>query len=120
MNAQQVINQEQKDKLQNPLFNLTPDVDIYETAEELVLVADLPGVEKEALQLEVSQGVLTLQAGVNASDSGESVGYFRQFKLSEQIDADAGDADLRDGVLTLRLPKVAAAKPKKIAVKTLH
>jgi len=101
-------------------FRMTPAVDIYETADELVLTADLPGVAKEGLQLEVSRGVLTLEGDIQAADNQKQRSYYRQFTLSERIDADAGDAALKDGVLTLRLPKSEAAKPKKIAVKTLH
>ena len=104
----------------NALRRLTPAVDIYETGEELVLIADMPGVAEPDLQLEVSRGVLTLDAPVSNPGGDLRHSYYRQFKLSEQIDADAGEASLRDGVLTLRLPKVAEAKPKKIAVKTLH
>lgn len=98
----------------------TPAVDIYETDSELVLLADMPGVNDQGLQLEVSRGVLTLEAECEGSAKGNKHGYYRQFKLSERIDADAGQAQLKDGVLTLRLPKTEAAKPKKIAVKTLH
>ncbi|MFK5927049.1 MAG: Hsp20/alpha crystallin family protein [Desulfuromusa sp.] len=101
-------------------LRMTPAVDIYETADALVLTADLPGVAKDGLQLEVSRGVLTLEGEVQAADDQQRRSYYRQFTLSERIDADAGDAALKDGVLTLRLPKNEAAKPKKIAVKTLH
>lgn len=103
-----------------PIVWGTPDVDIYETDTELVLLADMPGVSEQGLQLEVSRGVLTLEAERAVADNGNKHGYYRQFKLSERIDADAGQAELKNGVLTLRLPKTEAARPKKIAVKTLH
>jgi len=103
-----------------PLRRHTPAVDIYETGDDLVLIADLPGVDEPNLQLEVSRGVLTLEAAISNTGSAHQHNYYRQFKLSDRIDADAGKAALKDGVLTLRLPKVEAAKPKKIAVKTLH
>jgi HSP20 family molecular chaperone IbpA len=98
----------------------TPAVDIYETGDDLVLIADLPGVQEADLQLEVSQGVLTLEAPIHTGGDEPSHRFYRQFKLSERIDGGAGEAALKDGVLTLRLPKVAEAKPKKIVVKTLH
>ncbi|MCK5825521.1 MAG: Hsp20/alpha crystallin family protein [Desulfuromusa sp.] len=123
MNENQVMAQkQQEDKITRatPIFRLTPVVDIYETAEELIVMADLPGVEEAELQLEVSRGVLTLEAEIEAAENRKKRGFYRQFKLSDRIDADAGSAKLKDGVLTLRLPKVAVAKPKKIAVKTLH
>ena len=124
MNAKQVMSQEQSQgneaMVGNSMFRLTPAVDIYETSAELVVMADLPGVEEAGLQLEVSRGVLTLEAEIQAAENEKQRCYYRQFRLSERIEADAGSAALKDGVLTLRLPKTEAAKPKKIAVKTLH
>ena len=124
MNDDQVMNQEVRQgngaAVEKSLFHLTPAVDIYETSAELVVMADLPGVDEAGLQLEVSRGVLTLEAEIQAAENEKQRGYYRQFRLSEMIDADAGSAVLKDGVLTLRLPKAEAAKPKKIAVKTLH
>lgn len=103
-----------------PVQRLIPAVDIYETEQELVLLANLPGVVEQQLQLEVERGILTLEAEQAAVEGAARKAYYRQFKLSERINADAGAAELKDGVLTLRLPKAEAAKPKKIAVKTLH
>ena len=103
-----------------PVQHLTPEVDIYETDQELVLLANLPGIVEEQLQLEVERGVLTLEAEQAAVEGAARKAYYRQFKLSERINVDAGAAEMKDGVLTLRLPKTEAAKPKKIAVKTLH
>ena len=124
MKHEQVMNQEQGQgnnvAVSQSIFHLTPAVDIYETPAELVVMADLPGVDEAGLQLEVSRGVLTLEAEIQAAENEKQRGYYRQFRLSEMIDADAGSAVLKDGVLTLRLPKAEAAKPKKIAVKTLH
>jgi len=103
-----------------PVQRFNPEVDIYETEQELVLMADLPGVAQQDLQLEVERGILTLEAEQAAVEGAARKAFYRQFKLSERIDADAGVAELKDGVLTLRLPKTEAAKAKKIAVKTLH
>lgn len=116
----QQAEQTQPVKQAAPIVWGTPAVDIYETDNELVLLADMPGVNDQGLQLEVSRGVLTLEAERQGVENGNKYGYYRQFKLSEQIDADAGEAELKNGVLTLRLPKAETAKPKKIAVKTLH
>ena len=124
MSEKQMVSQENGLKYNiekaNSSVRMTPAVDIYETADELVLTADMPGVAKEGLQLEVSRGVLTLEGEIQAADNQRQRSYYRQFTLSERIDADSGDAALKDGVLTLRLPKSEAAKPKKIEVKTLH
>lgn len=103
-----------------PVQRFTPKVDIYETDQELVMLTDLPGVAEQDLQLEVVRGILTLEAEQAAVEGAARKAYYRQFKLSERVNADAGTAELKDGVLTLRLPKTEAAKPKKIAVKTLH
>jgi HSP20 family molecular chaperone IbpA len=103
-----------------PVQRMTPEVDIFETEQELVLLADLPGVAEKDLQLEVERGILTLEAEQAAVEGAARKAYYRQFKLSERVDADAGTAELKDGVLQLRLPKTEAAKPKRIEVKTLH
>lgn len=124
MNDNQVMTQKQQQEnsinQDQPVFRITPAVDIYETDAEFVLLADLPGVEDSGLQLEVSRGVLTLAGEIQATENEKQRSYYRQFMLSARIDADAGNAALKDGVLTLRLPKSEAAKPKRIAVKTLH
>jgi HSP20 family molecular chaperone IbpA len=105
-------------KNSDPAGLKTPAVDIYETADALVMLADLPGVAEQDLQVEIAGGVLTLQAA--ADRQGTNGGYYRRFRLSERIAGEDGDATLKDGVLTLRLPKAESAKPKRIAVKTLH
>ncbi len=103
-----------------PICRFTPAVDLYETETELVLIADMPGVDEQGLQIEANRGMLTLEGEAQSSDGAGKSSYYRQFKLSERINTSAGEASLKDGVLTLRLPKTEEAKPKKIAVKTLH
>lgn len=103
-----------------PLRRSTPAVDIYETAEGLVLLADLPGVAEQNLSIEVARGILTLEATVATRQDEAGKNYYRQFRLPERLDTDAGSAQLKDGLLTLSLPKVAEVQPKRIAVKTLH
>lgn len=102
---------------------LTPPVDIYETGEELVVVADLPGVEKSQLDIRVADGVLTIQAqpshempGFPVHEEFELASFYRQFRLAELIDQNAIKAELKNGVLWLRLPKAEEVKPKQIAV----
>lgn len=101
-------------------FHLTPEVDIYETDSELVLLANLPGVTETGLELEVDRGILTIEGLIDAAENTQKRSYYRKFQLSERIDVDAGNGSLKDGVLTLRLPKTATAKPQQITVKTLH
>lgn len=120
MTEKQELSREQSTtaKEQPRLHWTTPAVDIFENPEELVMIADLPGVVEKDLQIEVARGVLTLEAPLADEDSNR--GFYRQFKVSERIDADSGSAALKDGVLTLRMPKAAESKPKRIEVKTLH
>ncbi|MDT8419335.1 MAG: Hsp20/alpha crystallin family protein [Desulfuromonadales bacterium] len=100
-------------------YRSTPAVDIYETADALVMKADMPGVAESDLRVEIEQGVLTLEGIFQPGGKG-STAYSRQFRLPEAIDPEGADAALKDGVLTLRLPKSEAAKPRRVTVKTLH
>jgi HSP20 family protein len=104
---------------------ITPVVDIYENEEGLTLLADLPGVHKDDLQLGVDKNVLTIEGRLPETNGqalyrefGGSV-YYRRFQLSEKIDLENIKAELKDGVLTLRMPKSAAARPRRIEV-TVH
>jgi HSP20 family protein len=102
-----------------------PNVDILESQHELTLVADIPGVDRQSLDIDFAEGVLTVQAQV-ASRYGASqrfllreyaIGsFYRSFQVGEHIDASAISAEYADGVLRIHLPKAEAAKPRKIAV----
>jgi HSP20 family molecular chaperone IbpA len=102
----------------------TPPVDIYETPDGLVVMADLPGVDNERLDVRVDNHVLTIRGQARHGASGEPlyreyelVNYFRQFELSDRVDQARISADLRFGVLTLTLPKAEEAKPRQIPVR---
>ena len=104
---------------------ITPPVDIYETAEGLVVTADLPGVAKEALDVRVENHLLTIRGKTAHIASSEPVyreyglvNFFRQFELNERVDTSKIAAELKHGVLTLTLPKAEEAKPRKIEVRT--
>lgn len=103
---------------------IAPPVDIYETMDGLVLIADLPGVSKETLEVGVENDILTIQAAAGHKAPGdpvhrefELVNFFRQFELSEKVDQGRISADLKHGVLALNLPKAEEAKPRRIEVK---
>lgn len=103
---------------------LVPPVDIYETSEGLTVVADLPGVTKDNLDVRVENNVLTIKGRVTPKTRGDNLyqeyelhDFFRQFELIEDVDQEKITAELKQGVLTLKLPKAEAAKPKKITVK---
>jgi len=102
---------------------VTPPVDIYETPEGLVVIADVPGVTPDHVDVRVDNHILTIwgQAahGLPAEPTYreyELVNYFRQFDLSAKVDESKIAAELKQGVLTLTLSKVAEAQPRKIAV----
>jgi len=102
---------------------VVPPVDIYETADGLVLMADLPGVSKENVEIRVEDNLLTIQGRVRHAVPGspfhreyELANYFRQFELSEKVDQSGIGANLKHGVLTLNLPKAEKAKPRQIEV----
>ena len=103
-----------------------PAVDIFETDKELNLLADLPGVKTEDLKIDLRDSVLTLSGDVTPFEGSDEkdifieyeVGkYYRQFTVSEEIDQGKIEAELKDGVLRLILPKAEKTIPKKITIK---
>lgn len=105
----------------------SPATDIFESESSITLLADMPGVKANDLDIDLRDNVLTLSGRVSPPEgSGESTvlheyrsgSFFRQFKLAESIDQAKIDAKLNDGVLRLELPKVERAKPRQITVKT--
>ena len=103
-----------------------PRADIYETDEAIFVVADMPGVGEDSLDITLEKGVLTLNGAVAPeAPEGYSLAYAeyrvgdytRSFSLSNEIDQAAIEATLKDGVLRLTLPKLTEAQTKKIAVK---
>jgi len=102
-----------------------PTVDIYETENDLVLKADMPGVAKDNVDVKVEENVLTLTGKVATPPKDAAplyseyrIGdYYRAFTLSHEIDVDRISAEMTDGVLTLRLPKTDRTKSRKIEVK---
>lgn len=104
---------------------IAPAVDIFENDDALTLVADLPGVSKEQLELGIDRQVLTIEGRLGRTEEGKLYrefggnGFYRRFHLPENLDLNQTNAELKDGVLTLRLPKAASAKPRRIEV-TVH
>ncbi len=102
-----------------------PAVDIWENDQNLVLQADVPGVKKEDVEINLDQDVLTISGRVALDDynglrpvySEFNVGnFFRRFSLGETIDQSSITADMEEGVLTVTLPKKDKAQPRKITV----
>jgi HSP20 family protein len=108
--------------LEGPYFS--PAVDIYGTETELVLMADMPGVESDKVEVDLRDDVLSILGKVKSeSEPGENLlteyrtgNYFRTFRLTDDIDRNKITAALSDGVLKLTLPKAAKAVPRKIPI----
>jgi len=102
----------------------SPSVDIYETDDALTLLADLPGVKKESLDINLQDRKLTITGLVDEVESRLRPlyseygigGFTRSFELGDTIDRKAISASLKDGVLTLVLPKADRIKPRKVEV----
>ena len=104
---------------------LSPAVDIAEDSGGITVTADLPGVEKRDLSINVEGRTLTLSAPLALGEANALVTvyseiranhYRRVFELSSELDTAAIEAALTDGVLTLRIPKLERAKPRRIEV----
>jgi HSP20 family molecular chaperone IbpA len=107
----------------NPTF--TPRFDIVENDDELMLCGDLPGVDCEDLEISFENNELRIYGRVSPRHTGVQYLYgeygigdfYRSFAIGETVDATKISAELKNGVLTLHLPKTEAVKPRKIEVK---
>lgn len=104
----------------------TPLTDIYESGDALFVVMEVPGVDKDDLEVQLEQDRLSVQARISLEPYSNmkplyteyGVGHFaRSFRLSNTIDRDAISATITDGVLTLKLPKIEQAASRKIEVR---
>jgi len=107
------------------LKSAIPAVDIYENENEIMLCAQMPGVVKEDVSVNIDNGTLSLSGvrkleshgATNWEEFGD-VEYVRSFSVPQTIDVEQVEAELKDGVLKLHLPKSEAAKPRQIEIKT--
>ena len=107
-----------------PVF--VPAVDIYESENALTLLADMPGVGIDKIDIDLDSEQLTIRGTVTPQEEKGKViykeftygDYYRQFTLSSDIDRAKIQASMKDGVLKLVLPKAEAAKPRKITVQS--
>ena len=104
-----------------------PDVDIYETNDSIWLWADMPGVDEKQVQVNLAEGVLTIEGQVAVQEyeklapvySEYNVGnYLRRFTISSDIDSSRISGRMTDGVLEIELPKAESAKAKRIKIST--
>lgn len=102
-----------------------PLVDIFETAEAIVVVADMPGVDENGIDISMEKNLLTIKGtvcseapagyGVAFAEYGQG-DYERVFTISNEVDRDAVEATIKNGVLRLTLPKSKQARAKKVSV----
>jgi HSP20 family protein len=132
MPTRQELQVQQKRELENkeestiPARVFLPTADIYETNDALNVVLEMPGVDKNSVDIRVEDGVLKIEGQLDFSKyqglqplyTEYNVGHYsRSFRLSSKIDQNKIAAELNDGVLSLLLPKVEEAKPRTIQVK---
>jgi len=104
----------------------TPAVDVYETPDEMIVVAEIPGVDPASIDLALTGDVLTLRGVKEAGDLPESLlqvrerrfgAFHRQIVLPNEVDFDNTQAEAKQGLLKIRLPKRTAAKPRTIPIR---
>ena len=126
LQVQQKRELEKKEETTIPARVFLPTADIYETNDALNVVLEMPGVDKGAVDIRVEDGVLKIEGRLDFSKyqglqplyTEYNVGHYsRSFRLSSKIDQNKIGAELKDGVLSLVLPKVEEAKPRSIQVK---
>ncbi len=104
-----------------------PNVDILETPEEFLILADMPGVKPDSIEIEYEQGVLTIHGQADPRQDEAATNYLlreygvgdfhRSFTIGQGIDDAKIEAHYSDGVMELHLPKAEKAKPRRITVK---
>ena len=133
MAGQQELQVQQKREVEKgqeatrPTRAFMPNADIFETEDALTVVLEMPGVDRDNINISVENGVLTVEGTINFGKyeglqpvySEYNVGPFRRsFRISSRIDQENINAGMSDGVITLVLPKVEEAKPRRIEVRT--
>lgn len=108
-------------------YTIRPPVDIFEDAHGIMVVAEIPGVSRDRLNVHADRNNLTIEGvavldmpkGMEAIHADvQSTRYARSFVLSGELETDAIDAKLKDGVLTIRIPKRREFRPRKIEVRS--
>jgi HSP20 family molecular chaperone IbpA len=125
LQVQQKREVEKAQEATRPMRAFLPTTDIFETEDALTLVLEMPGVDRDHIDLNVENGVLTVEGridfnkyeGLQPVYSEYNIGpYRRSFQISGIIDQDKISAELRDGVISLVLPKAQRAKPRRIEI----
>ncbi|MCF7974762.1 MAG: Hsp20/alpha crystallin family protein [Phycisphaerae bacterium] len=100
-----------------------PSTDVRETDDQIIIQFDMPGVSSDNVNLTVEKGTLTVTGKADPEETGQVVyrethvgDYQRTFSLSDDVDTEGIMADMKAGILTVRIPKAEKAKPKRIAI----
>ncbi len=126
LQVQKKRERENKDETTIPARLFLPMTDIYETQDALKVIVEMPGVEKDNIDVRVEDGVLNVEGRLDLGKyqgllplyTEYNVGHYsRSFRLSNKIDQSKIGAEMKDGVLSLTLPKMEDAKPRTIRVK---
>jgi HSP20 family protein len=126
LQVQQKRELEKKQETTIPARVFLPTADIYEDEDELTVILEMPGVDKDNVEIRVEDGVLNVDGRLDFSKyqglqplyTEYNIGnYSRSFSLSNKIDQNRIAAEIKDGVLSLKLPKMEEAKPRTIQVK---
>ncbi len=125
--AQEIVRQDEKtpESYRDRVPVLSPPVDIYENEQEILLLADVPGVQEDGLSITLEKNELALHAKRHLAEEPGSVlardfrdgDYYRSFMVPQGIDAEKVEAELKNGVLHVHLPKSDGLKPRRIQVK---
>lgn len=106
----------QADQAEERSVTVGPRVDVLEGENEFLVFADMPGVKPGEVDVRFEKGELSVHGRRPAGRDGYPMNYHRVFAVAESVAADRISAELKAGVLTVRLPKVEAVKPRRIAV----
>ncbi|WP_342241885.1 Hsp20/alpha crystallin family protein [Inquilinus sp. OTU3971] len=126
LQVQQKREVEKKQESTTPTRSFLPVTDIFETDQSLTVVLEIPGVTRDNIDVGIENDLLKIEGRIDHSTYEElrpvyteyNIGhYVRSFQISSKIDQTAISAELKDGVLTLTLPKAEKAKPRRIEVK---
>jgi HSP20 family protein len=127
LQVQQKREVDKAEEATTPTRAFMPNADVFETEDALTVVLEMPGVDRDHMEIGIDNGVLTIEGQIDFGKYeglrpiyGEyNVGpYRRSFRISNRINQDRISAEMRDGVITLLLPKAEEAKPRKIEVRS--
>ena len=102
---------------------VSPAVDIFKEKDRLVMLIDVPGVPKDGIRVGIDNGIITISGQANIPQEGDTrywefspCHYQRSFELSPDVDQEKIEADYKQGVLTIYMPRMEKAKPKEVKV----